>query len=554
MVRFIGSVKFAVPVLTLVAAGLIWGTWIDSTVGREAAFHTVYGSLWFIGLMLLVCASLVVSVVVRYPWRRKHVGFIIVHASLITLIFVGFYTMFTKVEGRIVLQEGETSSYMQLDKREVASMTHGDQGQGFTPVTSTTLDKRDRFEVGGAAFRIDARWGNSKSVTNITNDAPTPLHAVEISTEPGATEGDWVGEIPPDSAAPSLGAFAVRVVPTGQTWTPPQTVAEATLLDKDSNPIGLPAAGTPIGESGWTVTSIDRFERATIGAGGLTERDSGPANPAIRVMVTGPDGSVERHIAFERFRESPFRQQVEGTTVSPFSLTYRGESFTDPTLAVMRDADGKVHALYAKPGEEPQAYEHTGDWPWILIADNNHIAILHDFERAQANQKIVEAPEEDSNRPALVVTPVSGGEAATLLWNQPTPVDVGGKTMFLQYGPVTHPLPFTIQLVDFRKSDYPGSEMAMAFESDVKVTTAEKPQFDFNIHMNHPYTQGGWKVYQSGFVGDDVTVLQVTRDPGLVLMYVACSTLVLGIILTFYSRSLSWGHPDIPVPFTPTKE
>jgi hypothetical protein len=32
-------------------------------------------------------------------------------------------------------------------------------------------------------------------------------------------------------------------------------------------------------------------------------------------------------------------------------------------------------------------------------------------------------------------------------------------------------------------------------------------------------------------------------------MYLACTGLCIGILVTFYSRSLSWGHPDIPVPF-----
>jgi len=124
----------------------------------------------------------------------------------------------------------------------------------------------------------------------------------------------------------------------------------------------------------------------------------------------------------------------------------------------------------------------------------------------------------------------------------------------LRYGPVTRLLPFVIQLVEFRKMDYPGSAMAMAFESDVVVSNGTDEPFPFKIHMNHPYAQGGWKVYQSGFQGDSITVLSVTKDPGLVPMYVACTTLCIGIVVTFYSRSLSWGHPDIPVPFPPSGE
>jgi len=100
----------------------------------------------------------------------------------------------------------------------------------------------------------------------------------------------------------------------------------------------------------------------------------------------------------------------------------------------------------------------------------------------------------------------------------------------------------------------------MAFESDVLITPHNRPTggdtmagapepFDFKIHMNHPYKQDGWKVYQSSFLGDSVSVFQVTLDPGLVPMYVACTTLCIGILLIFYSRKLSFGHPGIPAPF-----
>jgi uncharacterized membrane protein YgcG len=133
---YIGGVKFAVPALALAAIAMIWGTWIDSTVGRDIAFARVYGASWFVALMALICASLILSVAVRYPWRKKHIGFIIVHASLVSLIAIGFYTMRTKIEGRIILEEGRQERSMQLDKQWLQVVEHtsdggvGAQGRG----------------------------------------------------------------------------------------------------------------------------------------------------------------------------------------------------------------------------------------------------------------------------------------------------------------------------------------------------------------------------------------------------------------------------------------
>ncbi|MCC7390011.1 MAG: cytochrome c biogenesis protein ResB [Phycisphaerales bacterium] len=556
---YIGGVKFAVPALTLAAIAMIWGTWIDSTVGRDIAFERVYGAFWFVALMALICASLILSVAVRYPWRKKHIGFIIVHASLVSLIAIGFYTMRTKIEGRIILQEGSQERSMQLDKQWLQVVEHTSDG-GWAPKAAEVVTAageialRDNTRAEVARVTITDIWENCEEVLRVLNDSPEPMRAIEIVTDPAQTTGDWVPQIEAGEPAFAFGAFALRVVPTGQSWAAPTGSAELVILDSAKQQQTLPAPGEKLGGTAWTVTEVVRFERATIGRDGeITERPTGQANPAARVLLTHEDGSVERQIVFQRFREQPFVGQVSGATASGWQLTYVGESLTEPTLAVLRDGEGRTSAIFASPDGEPVAYEHDGVWPWNIVVGGKPLSILQDFDRARGSTELQERPASgDSNSPAVVVE--AGGARAICRWNSPTPLEVGGKPLMLQYGPVRIELPFTMKLEDFRKMDYPGSEMAMAYESDVQVTPDNGAPQAFKIHMNHPYKQDGWKVYQSGFLGEDVTVLQVTRDPGLVPMYLACTSLCIGILVTFYSRSLSWGHPDIPVPFPQSVE
>lgn len=567
--RFIGSVKFAVPILTLSAVAMIWGTWVDSTEDPGTAMREVYASWWFVSLMAMICASLILSVAVRYPWQRKHVGFIIVHASLVSLIAVGFFTMYTKVEGRIILDQGESSNRMMLNERWIELVEHRDSG--FVQLDSAVLDDHIAGAIAAEqpveVYLTTPRpaegepevtdmvvlreiWPNSEEVTMVTNDSETPLHAVQIAMAAGATTGDWVGEIASTERPPSLGKFAVRVVPTGQVWEPPSADGPTTVLvDAEKNEHPIPEAGSPLGAPGWTVTSVEYFARATIGAEGIREREAGQPNPAVQLVLTHEDGSVERQIAFESLRDSPFLKQLAGETTSGWAVTYRGESFAEPTLAVMRSEDGRVSAVYAGTDGTRESFEHDGAWPWQFTVAGSPVTIVQDFDRARPWRKLEERPEAESSSPAVVVEAPGTGERVTVRWNTPTALNLGDRTIMLRYGPVVVDLPFTIQLVEFRKLDYPGSEMAMAFESDVKVSKEGGEPFDFKIHMNHPYEQGGWRVYQSGFLSDRITVLSVTKDPGLAAMYLACTTLCIGILVTFYSRSLSWGHPDIPVPF-----
>ncbi len=570
--KFIGSVRLAVPALALAAGAMVWGTWIESTQDRIAAADIVYGSWWFMLLMALICASLVLSVAVRYPWKPKHTGFIVVHASMISLITIGFYTMYSKIEARVILAEGETSSIAVLEDRWVQLLEPSIGGARTLDRFFLAGDKPIQFDLESLSdvrIEILEQWDNSAEVTKITDDGTNPFHAIEIAAGPGAREaesGDWLGQlIATDPAIPSnAAAFAVRVIATGETWTPPTEGPYAVITDSTGTEYALGAAGEPIGQTGWTLTEIAQFQRATIGESGLIDRPDGPANPATLVVLTHADGSVEQQIGFEKFRGEPFVQQQSGETPSGLVLTYLGPSFTDPTLAIMRDDDGTMHAILADPDGSVETFAHDGAWPWHLTAMGTPVSVLRSYPNARASKVLAEADAQDSNSPVLTISTDSGPEQ--LVWNTPTPVTVGGQELVLQYGSVQVQLPFALELVDFRKLDYPGVDMAMAFESDVIVTDLTGPRsanaallategptladpFEFKIFMNHPYEQDGWKVYQASFIGDSITVFQVTYDPGLVPMYIACTTLCIGILLIFYSRKLSFGHPGIPAPF-----
>ena len=53
--------------------------------------------------------------------------------------------------------------------------------------------------------------------------------------------------------------------------------------------------------------------------------------------------------------------------------------------------------------------------------------------------------------------------------------------------------------------------------------------------MNNPLRHGGLTFYQSGYdpEKDTVTILQVVRNPGWTLPYIACSLMALGLVLQF---------------------
>jgi ResB-like family len=549
----IGSIKLAIPVLVVVTGAMIVGTFIESKHDGATARALVYGSGWFIALMVLVCVILVAAVITRYPWRRRHTGFIVVHASLITLIAGGFWSLFERVEGQLWLQEGTSGNILETSRVQIEALnqTNGQLAPGpYALVDSATKSAN----INGLKLRIVDRWPNTTEHRDVLNDGANPLEAVEILQDPNAPEGLWIGQTLDGQAWPRIQDLQVRVMPLGQTYTPPDAEAVVStdytfVVNGERKPV--PEVGEEL-LPGWTVESVRRLKHATVTAEGLVEGVSDHENPAIEVVLNDGKGTLERHVAYKSFPDMKIHRPIQGEADS--GVTLEAPAAGGGERLVFESVDGRLRATHVASNGEVEIIPQKGDLPWTLTFGTRSLTIKNHFSNARASTHLVRAPSSDRSRPALVVRIEGGtGEDIPLQWKNPTHVTTPTGTATLRYGPHAVPLPFTIELVDFRKLDYPGTEMAMAYESDVVVTTSQGSDNkveEHRIYMNNPYKHAGWKVYQSGFDGDSVSVFSIMKDPGLPLTYIGCIGLSIGIFLTFYAGGLSWGHPGIPVPFS----
>lgn len=559
--RFLGGLQLAVPVLALTAAALAWGTWLDSKHNATLAKAMVYGSWWFIGLMGLVCVSLVFAVVTRYPWKKKHVGFITVHAGLILLIIAGFWSLFQRVEGHLMLSEGQTGDQIETEEPmlELAEFNAGREtvkgyaylsnllGSGEVVLKSPTPQPAEVMRV-----QVLERWGDSHEDQFVADGGPNVLRALEVALTPGATEGDWVAE-ENQSGPQSVAGLRFRVLPDGAAWTPP---AGATAPGASGYVFQVGGKDYPLVDQGqevfpgWKVVSVKRFEHALVGSGGLSESDSSPANPAAEVIISDGKGSSERHSAFMNFPTMPMGKQTEGTASSGAKFVARPAAAGGEEVVVFGSAASPSIGYVAPDGSSKVVDKVL--FPTTLELGAHKVVFLRQFTRAHlaTNLHRVDPPGKEP-RPAIVVRVAGETEPRTIGWQDGVPVK-GPGNLLLKFGRRRVQLPFAVTLEKFTKSDYPGTEMAMAYESDVLIAPSGSTQrTPFKIFMNNPYAQGPWKVYQASFGnqgGRMFSVFSVMRDPGIPLTYAASIILCVGIIVTFYSRSLSWGHPGIPAP------
>jgi len=114
-------------------------------------------------------------------------------------------------------------------------------------------------------------------------------------------------------------------------------------------------------------------------------------------------------------------------------------------------------------------------------------------------------------------------------------VEIEGKTWTLQLRPVRYYKSYSLTLVDFSHTVYPGSQIPKDFSSHV---TLDDPTIGdrrpVRIYMNHPLRHQGDTYYQSSFMQQGTgTVLQVVRNPSYAAPYIACGVISVGLIWQF---------------------
>lgn len=518
---FLGSIELAVPVMAAVAIALAWGTYLESKHDAIVSRATVYGSWWFVVLMGLICLSLIFAVITRYPWKRKHVGFITVHTGLVMLIAGGFWSMFGRIEGHIGLTEGSSSNRLETD-HEILAVSEFKNANAAPIAESPVPHHATSLVLAGLAVQVAEFWDNSREEPLVVNDNPQPFRAVELATSADAKSGQWVGEESKAGGPSNVDGVTVRVLADGAEWTAPSAPAGTDYyFTFEGKQFPLRAVGEEA-FPGWVIQSVQRFTNATV-ANGLLADTGTQENPAVEVVLTNNAGTRERHRCFRNFPDMVMTALLEGSVKSNATLSATAATRQQEVLVIFGTVQSPRVGYVDFRGDGRELSKHDD---LSFQAGKRRFYILNDFSNARSASRLVKAPMSQDRRPALVMHVEGKPEPVIVPWKGFAPVaDATGRSLLLSYGPKFVDLPFTIRLTDFRKRDYPGTEMAMAYESDVVISTPDGSEAPCIIHMNSPYAAYPWKVYQSGFQGDTTSIFSVMRDPGLKLTYLGSAVL-----------------------------
>ena len=148
--------------------------------------------------------------------------------------------------------------------------------------------------------------------------------------------------------------------------------------------------------------------------------------------------------------------------------------------------------------------------------------------------------EGDTNWPTAYVE-LRGPEGSLGVWlvsamlRDAQAFDYAGRHWELSLRPRRDYLPYALTLLRFTHDVYPGTDIPKNFASTLRVQSDDgRTDRKVVIYMNNPLRFEGRAFYQAGYDNNDrTTVLQVVRNPGWKIPYVACALMAAGLLLQF---------------------
>ena len=205
--------------------------------------------------------------------------------------------------------------------------------------------------------------------------------------------------------------------------------------------------------------------------------------------------------------------------------------------------EGRVQQLLVLPR---QPAEQQGRVPALLRRERFFLRLLELVHILMRQPRLALQPlrmtykPDERNVPGAIVE-VVGPEGPLGTWlvspqlNVAQGFDYQGRKWQLSFRSQRTYKPFSVTLLKFSHDKYPGTEIPRNFSSRVRVKSDDgRDDREVLIFMNNPLRYGGLTFYQAGFDNNDrTTILQVVRNPGWLLPYIACIMMGLGLCLQF---------------------
>ena len=139
IIKTLASLKFAVVIIIAIATLTAVGTFIEADYNAMVAQKWIYKSIYMYTVMGALSATLIAVIIDRYPWQKHHLGFVLAHIGIITILVGAWLTQKFGVDGSMRLQPNENQKFVTLGETNLGVYASMD-GDKYRSVFSQEVD------------------------------------------------------------------------------------------------------------------------------------------------------------------------------------------------------------------------------------------------------------------------------------------------------------------------------------------------------------------------------------------------------------------------------
>lgn len=564
VIYWLGSLQLALLLLATIAIACAIATFAESGFSAKIAQAYIYKAPWFIVWLGVLCINLIAVTITRWPWERRHAGFIVTHYGIVILLAGAVVGLQTGFEGNVTLVKGAPPTTRVVTNRSIIQVESPADSylylQPFDAELARLSPNRPRiFPVPGTDLRIVAEEyapslvktptllnvaenGLPAAILEFTSPVTEQVTRMALSLSGDTDKQDFFGlaevemlpDLPPPPPLPATETRMVfaRYAPVSNEQGAAETLIQVSedgerISITDSSGTGATyrladLIGKSITEAGSKVTLEKYWPDFAMEDGEPVSRSGVPRNPAALFRIQPLP---------EEDRSGPVFQLApddHAASVS-FRLSRGGLPYAEGDLTV---------------GSEIQL--GWADWRARLVEFSPSAQIVEQYAPAPP------PPSAENPTPgfrARLSGPDGDGTAVWVPSGEVTPLSNGSRVVRLGYGLETRPLPFQIDLVSFDVPRDEGTDRPADFRATVEFTDRRTGESKRGVaRMNSPASYPGtlwanltginYKFSQAEWNPRnlDQTTLQVLYDPGWLLKWIGSLCICIGIFMQFYLK------------------
>lgn len=216
VIGLLASLRLAVVTMAVLAAVCVAATIHESRFGTPSAQRAFYDTPWFAGLLVLLAANVLLSMVRRWPWKADHAGFVLAHVGILALLAGSLISGRFGLDGSLALvEEGGPAAEVRLPVRALNVTLGGDARAVIAvPEVGQWWGEERHALPGGLALVVTRREPHVATHEHLAAaDAGMPAIKYHFEGEFGREEGWLLADSEHGQA--SFGPVALSLVAAG---------------------------------------------------------------------------------------------------------------------------------------------------------------------------------------------------------------------------------------------------------------------------------------------------------------------------------------------------